>query len=66
MKRFFRAVSFFALAVMMVACIEPKRSGNPIIEGWYADPEGVIFGDTYWVYPTWSQRFRDQLHFDAF
>ena len=51
---------------MAVACGEPKRSGNPIIEGWYADPEGVIFGDTYWVYPTWSQRFRDQLHFDAF
>ena len=41
-------------------------SGNPIFEGWYADPEGVIFGDTYWVYPTWSKPFKEQLHFDCF
>ena len=59
----------FVLAIMAVAavsCAEPKRSGNPIIEGWYADPEAVIFGDTYWIYPTWSQPFPDQLHLDAF
>ena len=54
------------VAVAMVACVERPRSGNPIIEGWYADPEGVIFGDTYWLYPTWSQKFVEQLHFDAF
>lgn len=54
------------LAVALTACAEPQRSGNPIIEGWYADPEGVIFGDTYWVYPTWSQPFPEQLHLDAF
>ena len=29
-------------------------SGNPIFEGWYADPEGTIYGDEYWVYPTLS------------
>ena len=23
-------------------------------EGRYADPEGVVFGDTYWIYPTYS------------
>lgn len=54
------------LALAITACAEPQRSGNPIIEGWYADPEGVIFGDTYWVYPTWSQPFPEQLHLDAF
>lgn len=59
----------FILAVTIMAtfsCAEPKRSGNPIVEGWYADPEAAIFGDTYWVYPTWSQPFKDQLHLDAF
>jgi len=44
----------------------PQLSGNPIFEGWYADPEGIVFGEEYWVYPTYSARFEDQLHFDAF
>lgn len=29
-------------------------SGNPVFPGWYADPEGIIFDDTYWIYPTFS------------
>jgi len=41
-------------------------SGNPIFEGWYADPEGAVFGNEYWVYPTYSDAFKNQLHFDAF
>ena len=44
----------------------PKLAGNPIVEGWYADPEGIVFGDEYWVYPTFSAGYTDQLHFDAF
>lgn len=44
----------------------PEFSGNPIFDGWYADPEGVVFGSEYWVYPTFSARYTDQLHFDAF
>ena len=32
-------------------------SGNPIFEGWYADPECVIFDDTYWIYATYSNDF---------
>ena len=43
-----------------------KTAGNPIAEGDYADPEGVVFGKTYWIYPTWSDRFESQLHFDCF
>lgn len=31
-----------------------ETSGNPIFPGWYADPEGIIFNDTYWIYPTLS------------
>ena len=30
-----------------------QTSGNPVIKGWYADPEGIIFGNCYWIYPTY-------------
>jgi len=36
------------------------------VDGWYADPEAVIFEDEYWVYPTYSAPYEEQLHFDAF
>ena len=45
---------------------EQPTSGNPIFDGWYADPEGVIFGDTYWIYPTYSAPYDEQMFFDAF
>jgi beta-xylosidase len=32
----------------------PGYSGNPVFAGWYADPEGIIFGDNYWIFPTFS------------
>src|SRR4030095_124535 len=41
-------------------------SGNPIIPGWYADPEAHIFENEYWIYPTYSARYNDQVFFDAF
>lgn len=40
--------------------------GNPVLDGWYADPEAVIFGDTYWIYPTYSAPYDEQTFFDAF
>ena len=43
-----------------------KTSGNPVFEGWYADPEGAVFNKEYWIYPTYSAEYRDQIHFDAF
>lgn len=45
---------------------EKLTSGNPIFPGWYADPEGVIFGKTYWVYPTYSAPYDQQILLDAF
>ncbi len=45
---------------------EIKMSGNPVFEGWYADPEGIIYGDTYWIYPTWSDKYEKQTFFDCF
>ena len=46
--------------------LEAPRSGNPILQGWYADPEVAVFGDRYWIYPTYSAPYDQQLHFDAF
>lgn len=43
-----------------------QRWENPIADGWYADPDGLRFGDEYWVYATVSISFDDQTYFDAF
>lgn len=42
------------------------RPGNPIIGGWYADPEVAVFGDKAWIFPTYSAPYDEQTHFDAF
>ena len=41
-------------------------SGNPVFNGWYADPEAAVFGKTYWIYPTYSDAYEKQVFFDAF
>lgn len=43
-----------------------KTSGNPVFPGWYADPEGIILGKQYWIFPTYSARYEQQVFFDAF
>ncbi|WP_020531973.1 glycoside hydrolase family 43 protein [Flexithrix dorotheae] len=43
-----------------------NKAGNPIFEGWYADPEGVIFGDKYYIFPTYSAPYNEQVFMDAF
>lgn len=30
------------------------RAANPIVPGWYADPEIRVFAGKYWIYPTYS------------
>jgi hypothetical protein len=32
-------------------------SGNPVLEGWYADPEAIVYGREYWIYPTYSDDY---------
>ena len=41
-------------------------SGNPLFDGWYADPEAVVFDQEYWIYPTYSHPYEEQLFMDAF
>ena len=38
---------------------EKVKSGNPIFPGWYADPEAHIYNNTYWIYPTYSDDYKD-------
>lgn len=33
------------------------QAANPVIEGWYADPEVRIFNGQYWIYPTYSDHY---------
>lgn len=47
--------------------IEKKSaSGNPVFPGWYADPEARIFNYQYWIYPTFSAPYKEQVFLDAF
>ena len=57
----------FIITLSNVYAQAPKKtSGNPIFEGWYADPEAVILNKEYWVFPTFSAKYKDQIFFDAF
>lgn len=42
------------------------KKNNPVFPGWYADPEGTIFGKRYWIYPTFSAPYNQQVFLDAF
>ena len=39
---------------------------NPVFPGWYADPEGIIYNNEYWIFPTYSAPYEEQILFDAF
>ena len=59
-----------ALACHVAAAQQPAkaapRAGNPIFPGWYADPEAAVFGAQYWIYPTYSAPYEQQVYLDAF
>lgn len=69
-----KKITFVILSVVLIFSFtqcktetKPKaKSGNPVFEGWYADPEGMIFGDQYWIYPTYSALYEEQVYMDAF
>lgn len=58
------------LAMLMLQSCGVKQpvqmSGNPLFEGWYADPEGIILNDEYWIFPTYSDKYEKQIFMDAF
>jgi beta-xylosidase len=53
----------FCCHVMVMA---QSKKNNPVFEGWYADPEAIIIGNEYWIFPTYSAKYNEQVFFDAF
>jgi len=39
---------------------------NPVIPGWYADPELHYFQGKFYIYPTYSAKYEEQTFFEAF
>ena len=66
MKTFLVALALALSSLNAWAQRLPARSGNPLFPGWYADPEAAIFGSQYWLYPTYSAPFDQQVFLDAF
>lgn len=69
--RFYMALAITMLLialyfVQMRKTVESITSKNPVLEGWYADPEGAIFEHKFWIYPTFSAKYEDQVFLDAF
>ncbi len=42
------------LALALILAATSAVAGNPIVPGWYADPEIRLFAGKYWIYPTLS------------
>jgi beta-xylosidase len=62
------SIAFLLFIVFQLRAQQAAKntSGNPVFPGWYADPEGTIFNKTYWIYPTYSAPYDQQVFFDAF
>ena len=65
----------FIAVVLLLSCSSTRHkskpqevhySSNPVLDGWYADPEGIIYDDTYWIFPTYSDYYENQILFNAF
>ena len=65
MKRIYLISFLFCISAALYAQ-DSLTSGNPILKGWYADPEAAIFKKQYWIYPTYSDKYKNQVFFDAF
>jgi len=64
-KKIFFSLFFLSLYTYAIAQQKKEFSGNPVIPGWNADPEAKIFEDQYWIYPTYSVPYEQQVHMDA-
>ena len=73
--RLILTLSFMGMLVMLgLNLAEPglgaswqrASSGNPVLPGWYADPEAHVFDGEYWIYPTYSAPYDQQTFMDAF
>src|SRR5829696_9194952 len=58
--------ALLVLAALTSVAFQPAQSGNPVLSGWYADPEAHVFQNQYWIYPTYSAPYEQQTFMDAF
>jgi len=65
MRKLILFIIFFTF-VQQTVFSQSTTAGNHVFKGWYADPEGIIFDKTYWIYPTYSAPYDKQVFFDAF
>ncbi|HOX82800.1 MAG TPA: family 43 glycosylhydrolase, partial [Chryseolinea sp.] len=65
MRKIFLLFSIIIL-VYPLAAQNKNTSGNPVFPGWYADPEGIIIKNTFWIYPTYSAPYEEQVFMNAF
>lgn len=72
-----KIMNFFRSPLLLLSCLSclgsscaDRRpdawSGNPVFDGWYADPEAVLYDGTCWIFPTTSLPYDEQLSFDCF
>jgi beta-xylosidase len=61
-----KQILFYLITFSINAFTSAQQSGNPIISGWYADPEAAIFNRQFWIYPTYSAKYEQQVFLDAF
>lgn len=67
MKRILYLSAAILLVILCSGCSSQKKyAGNPVFPGRYADPEGVVWDDEYWIFPTASLPFEEQTYLDAF
>lgn len=67
MKRILYLSAAILLVIFCSGCSSQKKyAGNPVFPGRYADPEGVVWDDEYWIFPTASLPFEEQTYLDAF
>lgn len=60
-----RKTQILFIAIACLGCIS-SIAQNPVIKGWYADPEAAVFNKTFWIYPTYSAPYEQQVFLDAF
>lgn len=64
--KYFKYTWIIGTALLTACGTTSHFSGNPLFKGWYADPEGIIYKKNYWIFPTFSAPYNDQVFMDAF
>jgi len=61
-----KSIIFSITALSLLLSTNSQAQQNPVFKGWYADPEAIIYNNEYWIFPTYSAPYEEQILFDAF